>query len=59
LNHKFTADFGAKAAPVNPRGYFVPNFGLDADIKSSLSNLNLEEDIHGKWLVPGSKEALA
>jgi len=59
LNHKFSADFGATANPLNPRGYFVPNFGLDTDIVSSLSNLKLEEGLHGKWIVPGSKEALA
>jgi hypothetical protein len=27
---------------VNPRGYAVPDFGIDEDIKNSLSNLDLE-----------------
>jgi hypothetical protein len=27
------ADFGATKAPVNPRGYTVPDFGVDQDIK--------------------------
>ena len=54
LNHKFTADFKDDENKLNPRGYFVPQFGLDTDIVSSLSNLRLEENIHGKWRIPGS-----
>lgn len=27
-----TANFGDLKAPVNPRNYFVPNFGIDQDI---------------------------
>lgn len=59
MGKTMSADWGATANPLNPRGYFVPDFGLDVDIKSSLSNLKLEEGLHGKWIVPGSQQALA
>ena len=59
MNYKFTADWDAKEAPVNPRGYDVANFGIDEDILSSLKNLKDEEKIHGEWIIPGTKETEA
>ena len=43
----------------NPRGYAVPEFGLDSDIKASLNSLDLEESIHGNWNIDGTPSALA
>lgn len=47
-----SANFGDTKAPLNPRDYFVPDFGQDTDITASLSNLKLEEGIHGDWVLP-------
>ena len=42
--------------PADPkRGYFVPNFGVDTDIKSSLSNLSNQEKLYGNWNLPESE----
>lgn len=49
-----TADFGSKAASVNPRGYTVPDFGQDRDITDSLKNLKDQEKLHGNWNLPAS-----
>ena len=32
LGEKMTADFGQKKNPLNPRNYFVPDFGVDHEI---------------------------
>lgn len=37
----------------------MPNLGVDRDILNSLSNLKLEEGIHGQWIIPGTKQAAA
>ena len=37
------ADFSAKAAPVNPRNYFVPNFGPDEDMINVNTSINNTE----------------
>lgn len=42
FGRKLNVGWDATGNDVNPRGYAVPNFGLDADIKTSLSNLDLE-----------------
>ena len=47
------ASFDAKKAPSIPRNYFVPNFGVDRDIISSLDNLETEEVKLGKWSLDG------
>lgn len=47
-----TADFGDTKNPLNPRNYFVPDFGQDRDITDSLSNLDAQEAIHGEWELP-------
>jgi hypothetical protein len=52
LKKKLNASFENKKAPVNPRDYFVPNFGIDRDITDSLSNLKKQEKKHGKWTLP-------
>jgi len=42
---------GAKTAAKNapPRGYYVPNFGMDQDIVDAQSNIKLLEKAHGAW----------
>jgi len=35
--------------PPPPRDYFVPNFGMDHEIKTSISDLNEAEHTNGKW----------
>lgn len=35
-----TASFKNNEAPVNPRGYFVPNFGVDEDIINVTQAIN-------------------
>lgn len=32
--------------------YAVPNFGMDRDIKWSLTNLKDQENVHGDWVLP-------
>jgi hypothetical protein len=39
LKHKFNADFGATKNGVNPRDYFVPDFGVDKDIKATTKSI--------------------
>ena len=41
------------------RDYKVNDFGLDSDIKSSLSNLDLEQNLHGRWNLQGFPEPKA
>ena len=40
----------APSAP--PRNYFVPNFGLDSDVRTTLKNLNDNEAKYGKMATP-------
>jgi len=47
-----TADFDHNKADVNPRDYFVPDFGVDREIEASLSNLKAQEAVHGEWELP-------
>ena len=39
--------------------YFVPNFGQDSDIKTSLGHTAAAEDKFGKWIPPTKKEQKA
>lgn len=41
------------------RGYKVLDLGLDKDIKQSLSSLDLEQGIHGRWSLDGFPEPKA
>lgn len=58
--HPLMADFG-KAAPevATPRGYTVPDFGVDTDIKDTHSNLSQAETYIGNLIIQGQKEAAA
>ena len=56
LKHKLKVSWDQKANGENPRGYPVPSFGLDNDIKASLNSLDLEEGIHGNWNIDGTPE---
>ena len=40
------------AADPPPRNYFVPNFGIDSDIRTSLKNLNENEAKYGPMSTP-------
>ena len=42
------ANFGAKTAPVNPRGYTVPDFGVDRDIIWTQGSIKQSEKRLGK-----------
>ena len=53
LNLLIVWNIKLKPDPEPPRNYPVPNFGMDGDIKTSLKNLNDQENIHG----PMSKDA--
>jgi hypothetical protein len=33
----------------HPLDYFVPNFGVDEDVKMTQDNINEQEKKHGKW----------
>jgi hypothetical protein len=39
LNKNFNASFGATKNGVNPRDYFVPDFGVDKDIKATTKSI--------------------
>ena len=43
MGKKFNADFGQKTNPLNPRGYPVPDFGVDRDIKWTNESLGVAE----------------
>ena len=49
LGHKWG---WSKAGADNKKDYFVPNFGMDGDVKDSLSHLKQEQAIHGTWDLP-------
>ena len=50
LDHKW--DVLAPAADPPPRDYFVPHFGVDEDVKTSLANLASGEAKFGKMSKP-------
>lgn len=39
----FNASFGATKNPENPRGYAVPDFGIDRDIKWTKESLGVAQ----------------
>lgn len=68
MKKTFTADFEASKAPANPRGYFVPDFGIDQDIKNVKSSIasteqklktkwNPKQDANGAWNMPEAASA--
>ena len=42
-----------KPEPEHPVDYYVPDFGVDQDIKDSLGHLKAQENIHGPMSIPG------
>jgi len=69
MKKKFSADFGAKDAPVNPRDYFVPDFGKDHDIIATQAHIKQSEKAlthewkptksGGFWDMPSAESAKA
>ena len=50
MKKTFDADFKASKAAVNPRGYTVPNFGMDQDIKNVKTSISAtEKTLNKKW----------
>lgn len=50
MGRGFKADFGANKNPENPRGYAVPDFGVDRDIKWTEGSLNsAQKQLKHKW----------
>ena len=49
LEHKWNVDFKKVKPP--PRDYFVPDFGLDQDIKDTQFNARAAEKQYGPWNV--------
>jgi len=48
----------AKADKAIPKNYFVPDFGVDQDIKTTANNLkNAEQTLGKKWTLAQSKES--
>lgn len=48
----------AKADAAIPKNYFVPDFGVDQDIKTTANNLkNAEQTLGKKWTLVQSKES--
>ena len=50
MKKELHASFGddAKLAPLNPRNYFVPNFGVDSDIKATKKSIKEAESSTGQ-----------